>query len=118
MPFEIRIDGQVYNTDNLSVAEAVELEKALGKTWRELNPLGSAEEFQAFATVCLRRDHPADQAAKIAQELPLSVALSATKWVGDDLPEIYEDGYPKAEAGPSTTTSSISPDPPTGGPLT
>lgn len=116
MPFEITLDGHVYSTDDLSVAEAVELEKALGKTWRELSPSGSAEEFQAFAAVCLRRDHPADQAAKIARETPLSVALSAARWIEDDLPATYEDGLPKVEEGPSTTTSSTSPDPPTDGP--
>lgn len=118
MPFELTLDGQVYSTDDLSVAEAVELEKMLGKTWRELNPLGSAAEFEAFAAVCLRRDHPADQAAKIAAALPLGQALNAARWVSDDLPDTFEDGYPKAAAGPSTTTSSSSPDHPTDGPPT
>lgn len=120
MPFELTLDGHVYSTDELSVAEAVELEKMLGKTWRELNPLGSAEEFQAFAAVCLRRDHPAEQAAKIARETSLGVALAAARWVGGDLPDTYEDGspVPKVEGEPSTTTSSIFPDPPTDGPPT
>lgn len=108
MPFELEIEGHKYNTDDLSVAEAVELEKTLGKTWRELNALGSAEEFQAFAAICLRRDHSADQAVKIASELPLSVALKAARWVDDDLPDIYEDGAPKVAGDPSTTTSSTS----------
>jgi hypothetical protein len=108
MPFELILDGHTYNTDELSVAEAVELEKALGKTWGQLNPLKSAEEFQAFAAICLRRDHPAEQAAKIAAELPLGEALSAGRWISDDRPTEYEDGFPKAEGGPSTTTSSTS----------
>lgn len=115
MPFELVLNGNAYNTDDLSLSEAVGIEKMLGKTWRELNPLASAEEFQAFATVCLRRDHSADQAAKIVAELPLGVALKAARWIDDDLPEVYEDGYPKAEGGPSTTTSSTSPDLPTDG---
>ena len=115
MPFELTLDGKVYNTDILSVSEAVELEKMIGRPWTQLNPLGSAEEFQAFATVCLSHDHPADQAAKIAADLPLGVALSAARWVPDDLPDGFEDGLPKAEAGPSTTTSSSSPDRPTDG---
>lgn len=109
MPFELELDGHVYNTDDLSVAQAVELEKKLGKTWRELNPLGSAEEFQAFAVVCMQRDHPADHAAKLAAELPLGAALAAARWIEPDLPDVYEDGNPKAEGGPSTTTSSGSP---------
>ena len=109
MPFEITLEGNVYTTDRLTVAEAVELEKALGKNWAQLNPVASAEEFQAFVTVLLRRDHPPDQAIKIAAELPLSVALNAAQWVDDDLPVEYEDGHPKKGGGPSTTTSSTSP---------
>lgn len=108
MPFELILDGRTYSTDQMSVAEAVELEKVLDKTWRELNPLSSAEEFQAFAAICLRRDHPSDQAAKMAAELPLGEALLAARWVDDDRPTEYEDGSPKAEGEPSTTTSSSS----------
>lgn len=119
MPFELVLEGRTYSTDDLTIAEAVALEKELGRTWRELNPLASAEEFQAFATACLSRDHPADQAAKIVAGLPLSVALTAASWVTDgDLPDTYEDGHPKAEVEPSTTTSSGSPDLPTDGPPT
>jgi hypothetical protein len=112
MPFELTLDGHLYNTDELRLSDAVELEKTLGRTWRELNPLGSAEEFVAFATVCLRRDHPDDVAAKIVADLSLGKALAAARWVGDDTPDTYEDGLPKAEAGSSTTTSSGSPEPP------
>lgn len=118
MPFEFNLDGHVYNTDELRLVDAIELEKALGKTWRELNPLGSAEEFRAFALTCLKQDHPADQATKIVDEMPLGAALAAARWVGDDLPVTYEDGFPKAEDGPSTTTSSTFPEPPMDGPRT
>lgn len=118
MPFELHLDGHVYNTDELRLADAIEIEKALGRTWRELNPLGSAEEFQAFALVCLKRDHSADQAAKIVAEMPLGAALAATKWVDDDLPTTYGDGFPKAAGARSTTTSSTSPERPTDGPPT
>jgi hypothetical protein len=116
VPFELTLAGRKYSTDDLSVAEAVDLEKTLGRSWTQLNPLSSAEEFLAFATTCLRHDHPADQAAKIAAELPLGVALAAARWVGDDLPDVFEDGLPKAEGESSTTTSSSSPAHPTDGP--
>lgn len=109
MPFEISLDGRTYSTDDLTVAEAVELEKMLSRSWRELHPAGSAQEFQAFATVCLRRDHPGEQAAKIAAEVPLGAALAAVTWKESDLPDTFEDGHPKAEGGSSTTTSSGSP---------
>lgn len=115
MPFELTLDGQTYNTDLLALSDAVEIEKSLGRTWRELNPLGSAEEFQAFALACLRRDHSADVAAKIVADMSLGAALAAARWVGDDLPATYEDGIPKAEGESSTTTSSSSPDLPTDG---
>lgn len=118
MPFELTLDGHTYNTNELLLADAVEIEKMLGKTWRELNPLGSAEEFRAFALVCLKQDHAEDVAAKIVEDMPLGAALGAARWVGDDLPEVYEDGLPKAEEDASTTTSSTSPDLPTGGPPT
>ena len=109
MPFEISLEGRTYSTDYLSVAEAVELEEMLGRSWRELHPAGSAAEFQAFATMFLRRDHPGEQAAKIAAEMPLGTALAAVAWKESDLPDVYEDGLPKAVGGSSTTTSSSSP---------
>lgn len=118
MPFELELEGHKYNTDELSVTEAIELEKTLGKTWGELNPLTSAEEFQAFAAICLRRHHPIEQAAKIAAEMPLSLALKAARWVADDRPDDYEDGAPKAAAEPSTITSSGSRARRTAGPRT
>lgn len=118
MPFELVLDGHTYNTDLFLLSDVVGLERALGRTWRELNPLASAEEFQAFALVALKQDHPADVAEKIVATLPLGVSLAAARWVGDDLPDVYEDGLPKAEGEASTTTSSGSPDLPTDGPPT
>lgn len=110
MPFELVLDGHTYNTDHLRLDDAVALEKTLEKKWTELNPLASAAEFQAFALVCLKQDHPADVAAKIVADLSLGAALAAAKWVKDDLPDVYEDGHPKAGGGSSTTTSSGAPD--------
>lgn len=118
MPFEITIDGHAYRTDDLTVAEAEELEDECGQTWLQLNPIRSAKEFRATAALFLRRTRTPEVAAKEAAALTVKAAQENVRWVEDNLPTEFSDGIPKEEGSPSTTTSSASPDPPGDGPPT
>lgn len=118
MPFELRLDGHVYNTHSLTLDEAEQLEAECDKTWLELNPVRSSKEFRATIRVFLARDHATADIERIVAGFTVQSAMAAVEWVDDDLPVVFEDGLPKAEGGLSTTTSSGSPAPPTNGPPT
>lgn len=118
MPFEITIGGKAYRTDDLTIAEAEQLEDECGKTWLELNPLRSAKEYRATATAFLRRNLAPEVAAKEAAAITIKVAQEMVRWVDDNLPTEFRDGLPKEEGSPSTTTSSVSPGLPGDGPPT
>lgn len=118
MPFEITIDGKVFRTDDLTIAEAEQLEEECGQTWLTLNPIRSAKEYRATAVLFLSRTRPPDVAAKEAAAITVKVAQENARWVDDNLPTEFSDGLPKEEGSPSTTTSSVSPDPHGDGPPT
>lgn len=105
MPFEIKLNGRAYTTDQLTLEEAEALELECGKTWLELNPIRSAKEFKATARVFLTREKGADEAARIVSTLTLRAALDAVRWVDEDIPDVFVDGIPKVEATTSTPTS-------------
>jgi len=115
VPFELTIDGRVYSTNSLTLDESTLLEKECGKNWLELNPIRSSTEFRETVRVFLTRDHNPGDVERILANFTIQSAMAAVEWVDDDLPTVFEDGLPKAEGGPSTTTSSGSPAPPTGG---
>lgn len=98
MPFELTLDGRVYRTDSLTLAEAEQLEAEVGKSWLELNPIKSAKEFRVIATRFLIRDLNPDKAQAIVAELTLGTAMQSVKWVDDDLPDTYDDGIPSPKA--------------------
>jgi len=109
MGFALTIDGRVYTTDSLSIDESEQLEKECGKSWLELNPIRTSTEFRATVRVLLTRDHTPADIERILADFTVKSAMAAVEWVDDDLPTVFEDGLPKAEGGPSTTTSSGSP---------
>ncbi len=105
MPYSISIEGQVFNTDDLTLDEAISCEKATGEGWLYINPFRSAAHCKAIMVAFLRRSLTEDQALAIVDKLTITTALKAVKRVEDDLPDEFEDGLPKAEDGPETTTS-------------
>jgi hypothetical protein len=118
MPFELTIDGKVYRTDDLTIAEAEQLEEECGQTWLALNPMRSAKEFRATAALFLRRSRDPEVAAKEAAAITIKVAQENMRWVDDNLPTEFADNIPKVGGSPSTTTSSVSPSPHGDGPPT
>lgn len=114
MPFEVTLDGKTYSTDSLTLNESDRLEEECGRTWLELNPVRSSKEFRAVARVFLARDHSPAEVEQVVASITIGEAMAAVEWVDHDLPGVFVDGMPdpKVEGGPSTTTSSSSPDPP------
>lgn len=106
MPFEISLAGEKFRTDELTVEEFMTIERDTGRTWWELNPVRSAPEFRAVAVAFLSRTRSKEDALKIVSALTINDVVAATKLVRDDLPDVYEDGIPKAEGGPLTPSSS------------
>ena len=102
MPFEITVAGETFRSDDLTVDEFLAIEKDTGRTWWDLNPIRSAGEFKAMASAWLARTRSPEDAAKIVGSLSIRDVVDNAKVVSDDLPDMYEDGIPKAEGGPST----------------
>jgi hypothetical protein len=63
MPVRITIDGQSFLTDDLTVDEAVGIERATGVSWLQLNPLVSADHCRAVMVAFLSRQIPEEEAA-------------------------------------------------------
>lgn len=117
MPFEVSVGGQSWRTDDLTMAEACDIQKTTGKGWLHINPITDAEDCRAVIVAFLSRSLGADGAQEKVDAMSIKEALDAVTVVSDDLPDVYEAGLPKAEAAPSTATSSGPPDD-SGGPRT
>ncbi len=104
MPVVVTVDGRQFSVDDLTLDEAVEIEKVCGVTWLNINPFRSAEQCRAIISMFLRRDLGPEEAAKRVGALSVGDALDSIKSVdGDDLPDTFVDGVPKAGAEPATT---------------
>jgi hypothetical protein len=108
--FEVTIEGETFRTDDLSLDEAIMVEKATGTSWLYINPLRSAGDCRAVMVAFLSRSRSkADAEATVARLFGgpkgMKAAIDAVKTVEEDLPDEYEDGLPKAGGGPSTPTS-------------
>jgi hypothetical protein len=103
MPFRVTVDGQQFMADDLTLDEAIAIEKELDTTWQYINPLRSGEHCRAIMVAFLSRSRTVDEARKVVGGLSVKQALAAVEHVeDDDLPVEFEDGLPKAADGPST----------------
>lgn len=98
--------GQTWRTDELSLREAIEIEKATGKSWMLINPFQSATDCRAIMVAFLARDMAPEVAESKVDGLSLREVLDCVDVAKDDLPDVYEDGLPKAEGEDSMTGSS------------
>ncbi len=101
----ITLDGKSFTTDDLTLGEAEQVEKATGESWLTMNPLRSALHCKAIIVAYLSRDHTPEEADAIATALTVKQATEAVEVVEDDLPDEYEDGIPKEEEGLTTQSS-------------
>ena len=104
MPYRITLDGKDYNTDDLTLDEAIAVEKVTGNSWSVVVPLRSATDCKAVMRAFLLRDRTPEEADAFLSKLSAGKALRAVEVVPDDLPDEYEGGFPKAEGESETTT--------------
>lgn len=103
MPFRVTVEGESFVVDDLTLDEAIAIEKALDTTWAYINPLRSAEHCRAIMQAFLARTRSVEEAAKIVGGMSIKAATEAVEHVPeDDLPDEFEDGLPKAAGGTST----------------
>ena len=102
MPYKVTVEGQSFLTDDLTLDEAIAIEEATGVPWTRINPIDSGDHCKRIMTTFLARTRSAEEAAKIVGGLTLRQVLAQVVWVDEDLPDEYEDGLPKAAAGPAT----------------
>lgn len=117
MPFRVSFAGQDWRTDDLTLDEAIRIEAATGKSWMLINPFHSATDCKAIIVAFLARGTDEATAQAKVGSLSLREVLESVDVVKDDLPDLYQDGLPKAEDGDSTTGLSGEPDG-SGGPPT
>lgn len=110
MPFQVSFGDRTWRTDDLTLDEAIGIEKAVGRSWMQINPFQSAQDCKAIIVAFLTREMDGPAAEAKVGALSLREVLESVDLVRDDLPDLYQDGLPKAEGGPSTTGSSGEPD--------
>lgn len=106
----------MFTTDDLTLDEAIEVERDTGETWLRLNPYRSAVHAKAILAAFLARTVGADEARRRVGEMSVSAVVDSIDVVDDDLPSMFEGGIPKGEGEPQTTGSSGAPEPSTGPP--
>lgn len=104
MPFTVEVAGQVFNTGDLTIDEAIAIEKETGETWRTMTPLHSAKHWRAIAKTFLLRSMGSDEVESVLSKVRADQAVEATEWVATDTPDAYEDGAPLVAGGASTST--------------
>lgn len=109
MPFEVSVGDRKWRTDDLTLDEAIGIEKTTGRSWMQINPFVSAEDCKAIMVAFLGREMDSGSAEAKVGALSLREVLNSVELVKDDLPDQYVDGLPKGEVGPSMTGSSGEP---------
>jgi hypothetical protein len=102
VPFKVTVAGEDFLTDDLTLDEAIAVEKATNTSWRFIDPLRSAGDCKAIMVAFLSRTRGKDDAEKFVGALNLRTLLSSVTFVEDDRPDEFEDGLPKAAAESST----------------
>lgn len=118
MPFQVTYGDESWMVDDLTLDEAGDLEKLLGRPWYQMNPLLSAQDCKAVIVAFLSRTMDATAAGDKVGSMPIGKILDHIKVVkDDDLPITYRDGVPLAAGDQETDGSSPAPDV-SGGPPT
>lgn len=105
MPFVVTgPGGEKFNTDDLTIGEAEAIEAATDESWLYINPFRSAKHCRAILVAFLSRTVSPAEAEAAVKGVSVKAALDGVERVDDDLPEVFEDGLPKAEGDTSTST--------------
>lgn len=117
MGWEIHWEGEAIREDDLTLAEIDQICDLANIPWVTLHPLRQPKHLRAIVAVLKAREGA--DARRTFDELGAmrgGDALAAIREADDDLPEVYENGLPKAGDGPETTGSSGAPSPSAGPP--
>lgn len=106
MPIEVTVGEKVFRTDDLTLDEAILIQKETGHSWFVINPLQDPAAAKAIQTRFLAREYGEEEAAKRAGSMTVRELVAAVKAVDDDLPDEYENGIPLVEDVPATSGSS------------
>jgi hypothetical protein len=102
--WRIKFDGEVYREADLTIGQAEDIEREAGITWLQMDPLRSAKTARSVLTICIRDR----TGVTIDEAREKSRALRIEKFElepdEDDLPEVFENGFPPVAAEPSTAT--------------
>lgn len=109
--------GESWLLDDLTLDEFGLIEDEVAVTWIRFNPFLSSKHARAALTAFLARTMGPEEAARKIGGLSIKEAAGCFEVVPEDLPDVYEEGLPKEEAGPSTSGSSGPPES-SDGPLT
>lgn len=109
MPFRITLAEGSWSTDDLTLAEVVQIEQETGETWVLMNPLRSAAQARAVMRQLLARTHGQDEAAVMVDAMRVVDVVAAIEVEEtDDRPKQHVDGVPQVDpkdevGGPATT---------------
>ncbi len=98
-------DGTTYSVGDLKLREVEVIEEIAGAKYVDLRPFSNMKHKLAYMAVFLGRDHPPEEVERIIDEITLEEVASMWDVVDDDLPEVYDNGIPLPEGGPSTASS-------------
>lgn len=105
----VTVGGESFTTDDLTLDEAIQVERDTEETWLRLNPYRSAAHAKAILVAFITRTSGAAEAARVVGAMTLAAALDCFSVADDDLPTIFEGGIPKEVGEPATTGSSGAP---------
>lgn len=97
MGWQITHNDRAYREDDLTLDDCEEIERRLGATWAEIDPLRSARHAKVIAVFMLHRKGGMDQDAAVA----LVGALKVNEFLGmygpsePDMPTETEGGIPQ-----------------------
>lgn len=117
MAIRVTFAGDSWLTDDLTLDEFVLIEEQTGASWVRFNPFISSKHARAALAAFVARTVGQDEAEKKVGALSIKEAVACFEVIKDDLPDLYEDGIPKAEGDTATPGSSPAPDG-SDGPLT
>lgn len=101
-------DHGSFEVDDLTLAEAAQVERETGESWLYMNPVKSAEQARAIMTRFLARSLGEDKARAVVDGMAIRDYAKAVDVIKDDRPDEFRDGSPVVdpkEAGvePATT---------------
>lgn len=100
----IKVDGQTFFVEDLTLAECRRVEQATGQSWRLIDPLRSAAHASALLTCFLARGSSVEAATAKVDAMRMDDALDLIDLVDDedDRPIEHTDGIPVVDPFPGT----------------